>query len=106
MDDIGGGYAITPWSDKDGEYLLFAPGWAYKLSFSKDIRIDGKEIAKEEKVDIDRTQFVFTCEGQEALMEVVQLSELPTLYVNTATGSLDFLRQNLYQIGAAKKWIG
>ncbi|MDE7340908.1 MAG: CotH kinase family protein [Lachnospiraceae bacterium] len=91
--DGGRGYEISPWyAGEEGKYLLFLPDWAVQISFSRDILLDGKELAKEEKINIDTEQFSFICEGQAYQMETVELSQLPTLYIDTETGNLDALK--------------
>lgn len=89
------GYGIFPWyGGEEGKYLLFLPDWAARISFSRDILLDGKEVAKEEKMDIDMEQLSFVCEGQAYQMEMVVLSQLPALYIDTETGNLDALKRD------------
>lgn len=89
------GCEIVPWyAEQEEKYLLFLPGWASRISFSKDILLDERKIAGREPVDLDTTQFSVVCEEQEYRIEVVELSQLPTLCVNTVSGNLRELKRD------------
>lgn len=94
-DNVGKGYITTPFAGNgENQYYLFVPEWGEQISFSKDIDLDGERVSKEEKISLDAESFLVTCEEKEYWIEVVHLSRIPTLYVNTETGTLNFLKQD------------
>ncbi|MBD5508018.1 MAG: hypothetical protein HDR05_08220 [Lachnospiraceae bacterium] len=94
-DEYESRYALTPWfSKKDDKYFLFLPDWAFEISFSKDILFDGKTFAKGQKMTTEKTQFSFVCEEREYSVEIVQLAQISTLYMDTSTGSLAYIGQS------------
>lgn len=93
-DDDRGCEIVLWYAEQEEKYLLFLPGWASRISFSKDILLDERKIAGREPVDLDTTQFSVVCEEQEYQIEVVELSQLPTLCINTVSGNLRELKRD------------
>lgn len=93
---------IVPWYAAGEEvWLLFLPDWAASLSFSEDILLNGQMLEKGEKVEAgaDRnygnmSAFEVDCGGEPLHMEAVELSRLPALFIDTATGNLESLKQD------------
>jgi len=82
-------------------WLLFLPDWAASLSFFEDILLNGQMLEKGEKVEAgadknygNMSAFEVDCGGEPLHMEAVELSRLPALFIDTATGNLESLKQD------------
>lgn len=93
---------ITGWKNEDGEYYLFLPGYAehgsVRLRFhAREVWIDGR-LAEDgmscEEFALD-TPYSFSFDSAEGrvstVLTFVQSKDLPTLYIDTGSGSMDYI---------------
>ena len=81
-------------TEEEERYFLFLPDWAYEeqgvvLSFSKEVEMEGRTLPADEKIYQEKRQFTIKDEEREYAVEAVRLSKLPSIYIDTESGSLE-----------------
>lgn len=93
---------VTSWKNEAGEYYLFLPSYAEPASarlrlHARDVRINGKQAENgmscgEFALDEPYSFSFDSAEGQvSTVLTFVQSKDLPTLYVDTGSGSMDYI---------------
>lgn len=118
---------VTCWENEAGEYYLFLPSYAEPASarlqiFASDVRIDGQPAEEGmscEGFQLD-TPYSFSFDSEEGRIDTFltfqQSKGLPTLYVDTGSGSMDYIhgkkgnqeagRMSLYMPDGELAYIG
>ncbi len=88
--------SLALWHTEEEEpYFLFLPDWAYgeeggiALSFSKEVEVEGKTFPANQKIYQEKQRFLIRDEEREYAVETVRLSKLPSIYIDTESGSLE-----------------
>lgn len=85
-------------TEEEKAYVLFLPDWVYGeqgeaiLSFSKEVEMEGRILSAYEKVHLESPEFLIKSGGQEYAVETVRLSKLPSIYIDTESGSMEGIK--------------
>ena len=93
---------VTCWKNEAGEYYLFLPGYAeydraYLRIFAENVTIDGRPAADGMSCEAFQPEIPYSFsfdtgdDTVSTLLTFVQSKDLPTLYVDSASGSMEYI---------------
>lgn len=87
---------IHPWKDGDGSFYVFLPGYARMESVSlvcenAAVAIDGAAVWQDRRYELNRAYSLTTAMGSDGTITFLRSGGLPSLYLDTASGSMEFI---------------